>query len=140
MHRTILTTYRYRLDPTAEQQRLLTQFAGARRFVWNWSLNRKREHFRQTGKALSYNELAAELTQLKRQSATAWLREIDSQLLQQALRDLENAYQQFFRRLRNGEKNIGFPKFKSRKTDTRASVFPNVFGLRTHRCRFPRSV
>jgi putative transposase len=44
--------------------------------------------------------------------------EIDSQLLQQALRDLENAFQQFFRRLRTGEKKTGFPKFKSRKTDT----------------------
>lgn len=46
------------------------------------------------------------------------MREIDSQSLQQALRDLQNAFQQFFRRLRNGEKKTGFPKFKSRKTDT----------------------
>jgi putative transposase len=113
MQRTILTTYRYRLDPTAEQERLLNQFAGARRFIWNWALNRKREHFRQTGKTLSYKELAAELTQLKQQPATAWLCEIDSQLLQQALRDLENAFQQFFRRLRNREKKTGFPKFGS---------------------------
>jgi putative transposase len=117
MHRTILTTYRYRLDPTAEQECLFMQFAGARRWVWNWALNRKREHFHQTGKTLSYNDLAAELTQLKQQSATAWLRAIDSQSLQQALRDLENAFQQFFRRLRNREKKIGFPCFRSRKTD-----------------------
>lgn len=81
-------------------------------------MSRKREHFRQTGKTLSYNQLAAELTQLKQQSTTAWLRESDSQSLQQALRDLVNAYQQFLRRLRNGEKKTGFPKFKSRKTDT----------------------
>jgi len=118
MQRTIQTTYRYRLDPTAEQENMLHQFAGARRFVWNWALNRKREHFRETGKTLSYNDLAAELTRLKQQSATAWLREMDSQSLQQALRDLENAYQHFFRRTRNGDKKRGFPKFKSRKTDT----------------------
>jgi putative transposase len=65
MQRTIQTTYRYRLDPTAEQENWLHQFAGARRFVWNWALNRKRGHFRQTGKTLSYNDLAAELTRLK---------------------------------------------------------------------------
>src|SRR5919205_2013167 len=117
MQRTIHTTYRYRLDPTAEQERLLNQFASSRRFVWNWALNRKREHYQQTGTTLSYNDLAAELTQMKQQPATAWLREIDSQSLQQALRDLSSAYQHFFRRLRNGEKKKGFPKFKSRKTD-----------------------
>src|SRR5215217_6438879 len=118
MQRTIQTTYRYRLDPTVEQEIMLGRFAGARRFVWNWALNRKREYFQQTGKTLLYNDLAAELTRLKQQSATAWLREMDSQSLQQALRDLENAYHHFFRRIRNGEKRKGFPSFKSRKTDT----------------------
>jgi putative transposase len=118
MQRTIQTTYRYRLDPTAEQEAQLRRFAGARRFVWNWALNRKRQHYRETSKTLSYNALAAELTRLKQQPATAWLRQIDSQSLQQTLRDLENAYQHFFRRARTGDKNTGFPKFKSRKTDT----------------------
>jgi len=98
MHRTIQTTYRYRLDPTAEQEAQLRRFAGARRFVWNWALNRKREHFRQTGKTLKFSALCAELTRLKQQSATVWLREIDSQSLQQTLRDLENAYQHLAQR------------------------------------------
>jgi len=118
MTRTVQTTYRYRLNPTAEQDAQFRQFAGARRFVWNWALNRKREHYRETGKTLSYNDLAAELTRLKQQPETAWLREMDSQSLQQALRDLDSAYQHFFRRARNGDKKKGFPKFKSKKTDT----------------------
>ena len=118
MTRTIQTTYRYRLNPTAEQEAQFRRFAGARRFVWNWALGRKREHFQQTGKTLSYNDLAAELTRLKHQPDTAWLRDMDSQSLQQALRDLDSAYQHFFRRVRKGEKKKGFPKFKSRKTDT----------------------
>ena len=117
MQRTIQTTYRYRLDPTAEQEKMLNQFAGARRFVWNWALNRKRDHFQQTGKTLSFAALSAELTTLKQQPATAWLREMHAQSLQQALRDLDSAYQHFFRRTRKGEKKKGFPKFKSRKTD-----------------------
>lgn len=118
MTRTIQTTYRYRLDPTVEQLAVLNQFAGARRFVWNWALNRKRTHFQQTGKTLSFAALCSELTRLKQQPATAWLREMESQSLQQALRDLERAYQHFFRRVRNGEKKKGFPTFTSRKTDT----------------------
>lgn len=117
MQRTIQTTYRYRLSPTNEQERLLTQFAGARRFVWNWALSRKRDHFRQTGKTLSFSALSTELTLLKQQPATAWLRDMHAQSLQQALRDLDSAYQHFFRRTRNGEKKKGFPKFKSKKTD-----------------------
>jgi len=81
-------------------------------------LNRKREHYQETGKTLTLSDLCKELTVLKQQSATAWLREMHAQSLQQALRDLENAYQHFFRRTRNGEKKKGFPKFKSKKTDT----------------------
>jgi transposase len=54
---------------------------------------------------------------MKRQPAMAWLRDMDSQSLQQALRDLERASQHFFRRVRNGEQKKGFPTFKSRKTD-----------------------
>jgi len=118
MTRTIQTTYRYRLNPTVGQENLLNQFAGARRFVWNWALNRKSAYYQQTGKTLSYYDLAGELTRLKQQSETAWLREMDSQSLQQALRDLDSAYQHFFRRVKRGEKQKGFPRFKSRKTDT----------------------
>ncbi len=72
--------------------------------VWNWALHRTREHFRQTGKTLKFSALCAELTQLKQQPATVWLREMDSQSLQQTLRDLENASQHVFRRARNGDK------------------------------------
>jgi len=118
MTRTIQTTYRYRLNLTAEQEAQFRRFAGARRFVWNWALERKREHFKQTGKTLGFNALCVELTRLKQEPNTAWLREMDSQSLQQALRDLDSAYQHFFRRVRKGEKKKGFPTFKSRKTDT----------------------
>src|SRR5829696_7004528 len=98
MQRTIQTTYRYRLHPTAEQERRFNQFAGARRFVWNWALNRKRDHFRETGKTLSFTALSTELTILKQQPATAWLREMHAQSLQQALRDLDSAYQHWAQR------------------------------------------
>ncbi len=118
MMRTIQTTYRYRLNPTAKQEKMLFQFAGARRFVWNWALNRKQVHYQETGKTLTYNALAAELTILKHQPDTAWLRQMPAQSLQQSLRDLESAFQHFFRRARSGEKKKGFPKFKSKKRDT----------------------
>ncbi len=138
MTRTIQTTYRYRLNPTVVQETLLNQFAGARRWVWNWALDRKMAHYRQTGTTLSYHDLAGELTQLKQQPETAWLREMDSQSLQQALRDLESAYQQFFRRIKRGEKRKGFPRFTSRKTDTPRFRIPQRVVLHAEAVAVPK--
>lgn len=58
---------------------------------------------------MSFSTLCEELPRLKADPVTAWLKEIDSQLLQQALRDLEHAFKAFFAR------RAGYPHFKSRK-------------------------
>ena len=81
-------TYRFRLEPTAAQERTLAQFAGARRWVWNWALDQMRQYYKETGKTLPAKGLSARLTALKDEPQTAWLREMDSQALQQALADL----------------------------------------------------
>ena len=44
-----------------------------------------------------------------------WLREIDSVAIQSSLKDLDQAYQNFFRRLKQGDNKLGFPHFKSKK-------------------------
>ena len=110
-----MTTYqkafRYRLRPTPVQEGLFRQFAGARRWVWNWALERRQEHYKATGKSLSLTALCAELAQLKQQPATAWLREMDSQSLQQAIRDLHQAFRAFF------ERRARFPRFKAKKRE-----------------------
>jgi putative transposase len=138
MTRTIQTTYRYRLNPTVAQEILLNQFAGARRFVWNWALNRKKTHYQQTGGTLGFAALSAELTLLKQQPGTAWLCTMDSQSLQQALRDLDSAYQHFFRRVKRGEKRKGFPRFKSRKTDTPRFRIPQRVELHAESVSVPK--
>jgi len=109
---TIRRTYRFRLEPTASQEDGFKRFAGARRWVWNWALRQKQGHYAATGKSLSEKELSARLTALKDQPETVWLREVDSQLVQQALADLKKAFGNFF------EKRARFPRFKSRKRDT----------------------
>ena len=106
-----LKIYRFRMEPTQAQAEALLRMAGARRFVWNWGLARRKEAYAATGKGLTYNQQAAELTALKKKPETAWLREADSQLLQQALKDLDQAFAAFF------EKRAGFPRFKSKKRD-----------------------
>jgi putative transposase len=68
---TVHRVYRYRLEPTFAQEQRLRQFAGARRFIWNWALQQRREHYQKTGKTLPAKELSARLTALKDQPETA---------------------------------------------------------------------
>src|ERR671937_2557123 len=109
--RPLRRAYRFHLEPTSNQDERLRQFAGARRFIWNWALQQRREHYRKTGKSLPARELSARLRALKDQPETAWLRQMDSQLLQQVLADLARAFTNFF------ERRARYPRFKSRKRD-----------------------
>ena len=106
--------FKYRLMPTAAQEMAFRQFAGCRRFVWNWALARKQETYKATGKSLNYNALAGELVDLKHQPDTTFLKECHSQILQHVLMDVERAFKHFF------ERRAKFPRFKSKKrTPTR---------------------
>src|ERR1700689_5434414 len=94
---------KFRIRPTSEQERSFRQFAGCRRLVWNHFLQRRKDHYKSTGKTLSYVEMAKELTALKKTPGFEFLAECDSQALQQVLRDLDQAYVNFF------EKRAEFP-------------------------------
>jgi putative transposase len=103
--------YRFRMRPTRVQEHALFRQAGARRFIWNWALSRRKAYYAEHGAGISAAQLSKGLTALKSLPETAWLTEVNAQALQQTLRDLDKAYTAFF------ERRGGFPKFKSRKTD-----------------------
>jgi putative transposase len=130
--RTIQTTYRYRSEPTAAQEAALRRFVGARRWIWNWALARKKAHYQATKQSLRTRDLEADLVLLKRQPETAWLAAIDSQLLQQVLRDLDLAFRSFF------AKRAGFPRFKSRKTERARFRIPQRVVLEGAHVRIPK--
>lgn len=71
---------------------------------------KKIAHYNKTKETLSYSTISNNLTKLKKTKNHKWLTEADSQALQQALKDLEQAYQNFFKHSR------GFPKFKDKNT------------------------
>ncbi|GLC28224.1 RNA-guided endonuclease InsQ/TnpB family protein [Roseisolibacter agri] len=110
--------FRFRLEPTAEQAAQLGRLAGARRWVWNWALERRTATYRADGKSVSWAALSAELTGLKQAPAMAWLAEVDSQALQQALADLKRAFANFF------ESRARFPRRKTRKRSRPAFRIP----------------
>lgn len=110
-------SYRFRIYPNDEQRSLISRTFGCARFVYNHFLNLRKEAYEVSGEAINYVKSSAMLTQLKKD--LAWLKEVDSIPLQESLRDLDFAYQNFFRRVKSGEKP-GYPRFKS-KHDRRKS-------------------
>ena len=102
----MLKAYKYRMYPTDEQRTQFIQHFGACRFVYNISLEKKIKAYNTENKTLTRFELNYALPQLK--SDNAWLKEVNSQSLQNSNKNLDEAFKRFFR-----EKK-GFPKFKSK--------------------------
>ena len=109
----IKRAYKYKLKPTWQQIIQFLKFAGSRRYIFNWGLDQRKKTFEATGTSPRYFDQNQELPQMKTQPETTWLGEIHSQVLQQALKDLDNAFTHFFRRVKQGQKP-GFPRFKKK--------------------------
>ncbi|MCY9664792.1 IS200/IS605 family element RNA-guided endonuclease TnpB [Paenibacillus alginolyticus] len=99
--------YNFRIYPTSEQATLINKTIGCCRFVFNRFLVLWNDTFKETGKGLTYGACSATLTKLKQE--LAWLQEPDKFSLQNALRNLNDAYNRFF------QKQNDAPKFKSKK-------------------------
>lgn len=106
-------SYKFRLYPNHKQEIQIQRTFGCCRYVYNHFLALRKNRYASTGQTLNYNACAVLLTSLKKEEATAWLQEVDSTALQSSLRDLDTAYQNFFRRVKRGEKP-GYPRFKSK--------------------------
>lgn len=126
--------YRYRLLPTPQQEEVFRRWAGARRWVYNHALARRIAHYNATGASLTVAQLCAELTILKRQPETAWLRDCNAQSLQQAIRDLDRAFGAFFAR------RSRFPRFRSKKRDRPSFRLPAEVRLEGNRLYVPKMV
>ena len=100
--------FKVRIYPTKEQQALLEKTFGASRFVYNHFLKLKSYLYQEFKIKITYKHTSKMLTELKRQKQ--WLRVPDKWALQNALKDLDSAYINFFR----GQSK--YPKFK-RKDD-----------------------
>ena len=97
-----------RLYPTEEQEQKLWQSVGTARFIYNWTLNRQEESYKNGGKFIKDSDLRKEITQLKKDELS-WLNEVSNNVAKQAVKDCCNAYKNFFKGL------VDKPKFKSRK-------------------------
>ena len=103
-----LQSFQYELRPSGQQVRQLRRFAGACRFVFNKALALQQERHAAGEKRFTYAQLCQTLTAWKKQPELLWLNDAPSQPLQQALKNLERAYTNFF------EKRAAFPRFKKK--------------------------
>lgn len=105
----ILRSWKVELDPTNQQRTNLARHAGAARWAWNWGLSRRIEEYKTTKKSSRSMDQHKQLVQLKKTEEYAWLREVSKCAPLSALRNLDQAYNRFWK----GQAR--FPKFKSRK-------------------------
>lgn len=127
----IKSAYKFRLYPNTEQQAQLSKQFGCVRFIYNHFLRQRIDHYAQTGKGLTYHETALKLTELKKQTEYSWLSEAQAQTLQQSLRDLDTAYNNFF------NKRADFPNFK-KKDGKQSCRFPQDFRVDGKAIRLPK--
>ena len=110
--------YKYRIYPNKQQQILIQKTFGCCRFVYNQYLAKRIELYKTDKSTLNYNACSNDLKRLKQENE--WLKEVDSVSIQSSLKDLDIAYQNFFRRVKQGDKKAGFPKFKSKKNNKKS--------------------
>lgn len=101
--------YKFRVYPTTEQESYLAKCFGCNRFVYNHFLRLTTDAYADSKKHLKYGDTAKLLIALKKDDQYSWLTEINSQSLQQTLKDLESAFVRFFKKLGD------FPVFKKKR-------------------------
>ena len=110
-------SYKFRIYPNREQQTLIQKTFGCARYVYNHFLAQRIAEYKTTGKGPTRFQQDKELTSMKKE--LPWLCEVDATALQSSVQTLDVAYQNFFRRVKGGEKP-GYPKFKSKKNRRRS--------------------
>ena len=107
--------FKYRLYPTESQKELIAKHIGSSRFVYNLALETKNTAYLGSKYNFSPFDLIKQLPDLKKECE--WLKEVNSQSLQQAIQNMDIAFKKFF-------KGAGFPKFKSKHRSKQSFAVP----------------
>ena len=127
----MLSATKFRLYPTPEQAQLLARQFGCVRFVWNRALAMKRAAWTERQESLSCYTIKSMLPVWKK-GEFPWLKEADSQALQEAILHLDRAYRNFF------DKRAGFPNFKSKHDARQSFAYPQRVRIDGDRIVLPK--
>lgn len=114
----MLKAFKYKISPTDAQSELINKHIGSARFVYNLALETKSAAWAGNRISLNCFDLIKQLPDLKEECT--WLKEINSQSLQQPIRNLDNAFTRFFK----GQGS--FPNFKKKSNGGSFNVPQNV--------------
>lgn len=127
----MIKSIKLRLYPNKKQQTLINKTFGCTRFVYNHYLDKKIKTYKNENKNISCNQASKDLTLLKKE--LIWLKDVDKFSLQNSLKDLNQAYENFFKN------DFGFPKFRSKNkskksyktnfTNNNIEIFENYIKL-----------
>ena len=128
-------TYKFRLYPNSEQEIRLNQHFGCVRWCYNYFLNNRIDHYKNSKeqelqkKSLNYFDDCKMLTNLKKENK--WLSEAIGQSLQHSLKHLDSAYNRFFKKLAK------FPKFK-KKNNNQSFRIPQSIEIKNNKLYIPK--
>ena len=130
----MLKAYKFRLYPNESQKQFFNQCIGNARFVYNHCLGLRKDLWKNEKKSISINELSRHITDLKRYPEYEWLKNSDSIALQQSIRDLDTAFQRFFK------KKAKYPRFhsKHRKNSYRTLNQSGMIFISGSKLRLPK--
>ena len=107
--------FKYRISPSNPQKELMAKHIGSSRFVYNLALETKNAAYIGNNHNYSAFDLIKQLPDLKKECE--WLKEVNSQSLQQSIQNMDIAFKKFF-------KGAGFPKFKSKHRGKQSFSIP----------------
>lgn len=114
----MLRAVKIRLYPNKEQATMINKLLGCYRVVYNQCLNRKIESYKNDGKSENLSTLGQFVHhELLKDDNFIWLREQNTKVLKQAVKDMLSAYKNFF------EQHTGYPKFKSKHDNKQTCRF-----------------
>jgi putative transposase len=131
--------YKHELNVNNVQRTLLKKHAGVSRFAYNWGLAQRQELYENNSGKNRYTNAMKQhrlLNSLKK-TVFPWMYEVSKCAPQEALRDLDRAYQNFFRSLKKGGR-VGFPKFKKKGRSTDSFRLTGTIRITDNRIQLPR--
>lgn len=128
----IIRGLKMRIYPTKEQQNKIDQTLGACRYIFNHMLFRNKKVYERRGEHLSYYDMQNLVPKMKKY--LPWLKDADSQALNYACRQIDNAYQKFFKDKK------GYPKPKRRKDSVQSytTTVISVITYEPHKIKLPK--
>lgn len=132
----ILRAYKTKLRLTRNQKDYMYGCAGAARFVFNWALADRKTAYEERGETVNKFEQKRRFNAWKKLEAK-WLYEYPYTLTEKEFDNVDKAYQNFFRRVKNGEKP-GFPKFKNRHKSPKKFTLRGNIKVNNGQVKLPR--